>query len=80
MATMLAETEAGRAMLLNAAMTQAAIGRHLFATELYAIMFERWPHYVYYVKGRPQHFAPDTFPLIEAKGPSDCVWMIPGTA
>lgn len=80
MALCAADTPAGRAMLLNAAMTQADIGRLLDHSEFFSLMFERWPHYVHY-RGRhkPVHCPPDTFGFIGKPGPSHCDWIVPGT-
>ncbi len=41
---------------------------------------ERWPHYVHRVNGRVIYTAPDSFCGLEPVGPSDCVWIVPGTA
>ncbi len=80
MALALAETEAGRAMLLNAAMRQASMGRFLSHGEFFEMMFEPWPHYVHYRgRGRPVHCPPDTFGFIGKPGPTHCDWMVPGT-
>jgi hypothetical protein len=79
MALPLIETESGRALLLNAAMTQADLGRVLQPTEFLAMMSEPWPHFVHY-RGRSANYcAPDAFGFLGKYGPSACDWMVPGT-
>lgn len=80
MALSVLDTEAGRAMLLNAAMRQADMGRQLYTTELFEMMQERWPHWVHYRgNGSPVYCPPDTFGFMGVDGPSHCDWMIPGS-
>lgn len=80
MAQAVAETEMGRALLLNAAMLQADWGRLLGHNEIFSLIFERWPHYVHYRgRGKPIHCPPDTFGFIGKPGPSHCDWIVPGT-
>lgn len=79
MAIPVIETEAGRAMLLNAAMKQADIGRLLSASEFFSMMQEPWPHWVHYRGGKPNYCPPDSFGFIGKDGPSHCDWMVPGT-
>ena len=49
-------------------------------SELFSMMFEPWPSYVYCVGGRVLFVPPDHFCLLQPKGASDNVWMVPGTA
>lgn len=80
MALALAETEAGRAMLLNAAMQQADIGRLLNHSEFFSLMFEPWPHWVHYRgRGAPTYCPPDTFGFFAKSGLTHSDWMVPGT-
>lgn len=83
MAQAVLETESGRAMLLNATMRQADIGRLLDNSEFLALLSEPWPHYVHYRarhgRGSPHHCAPDKFGFMGKYGPSDCDWIVPGT-
>jgi len=80
MALCAADTEAGRAVLINAVMQQADMGRLLDGREFFALMTERWPHYVHYRgKGKPNYCPPDTFGFLGKPGPSDCDWIVPGT-
>ena len=80
MALALAETEAGRALLINAAMNQADLGRHLLHNEFFAMMFEPWPHWIHYRAPRkPHHCSPESFGFIGKHGATDCDWMVPGT-
>lgn len=80
MALPVAETENGRALMLNAAMMQADMGRKLFHNEFFKLMYEPWPHYVHYRgRGKPCYCPPDTFGFIGRDGPSHCDWIVPGT-
>lgn len=79
MALAVAETESGRAMLLNAAMRQADLGRHLMHSEFLKLMMEPWPHYVHYRGRKPNYCPPDTFGFLGQDGPSHCDWIVPGT-
>lgn len=82
MAAVLAETEAGRAMLINLVMEQADTGRAFLTSErrFLSLITERWPHYVHYRgRGKPVHCPPDTFGFIGKDGPSHCDWIVPGT-
>lgn len=38
-----------------------------------------WPHLVHYVGGRVIYCSPDQFCTLVPDGPSDCVWIVPGT-
>ena len=79
MADCVAETLVGRAMLLNAAMQQADLGRMLGGHKLFQLMPERWSHYVHYRgRGKPTYCPPDTFGFIGKPGPSSCDWIVPG--
>jgi len=80
MALSVAETDAGRAMLINAAMQQADTGHLLRHDQFFALMFERWPHYVHYRgRGKPVHCPPDTFGFIGKPSLTACDWIVPGT-
>lgn len=80
MALALVETEAGRAMLINAAMRQADMGRLLDHGEFFRMMLEPWPHWVHYRAPRkPSHCPPDTFGFIGKYRLTDCDWIVPGT-
>lgn len=79
MALPVIETEAGRAMLLNAAMKQADLGRHLHTREFFDMMLEPWPSWVHYKGTKPIYCPADTFGFIGPDGPSHCDWMVPGT-
>ncbi len=42
---------------------------------------EPWPHLVYYHNGRVTHVDPKNFLWTDGRnGPSDSVWIVPGTA
>lgn len=85
MALSVAETESGRAMMINLAMAQADAGEVFRVSErrFFSLMLERWPHYAHYRvrhgRGTPHHCPPDTFGFIGSYGPSDCDWIVPGT-
>lgn len=55
-----------------------------FRNDMLAMLRERWPHQVHYTpqqNEKPEHVPPcvHRFPPRKA-GPSDCVWIVPGTA
>lgn len=80
MALSVYETVEGRAMMLNAAMRQADMGRLLQHNEFIEMMLERWPHWVHYRgRGSPRHCPPDTFGFIGKPSLTACDWMVPGT-
>lgn len=80
MASSVLDTEVGKAMALAAMNQQADLGRLLYAGEPYAMMAERWPHYVHYRGRKPYYCAPDSFGLGFYRSPTDCDWIVPGTA
>lgn len=44
------------------------------------MLAERWPLYVHYVDGRSVFTKRDEFFILPAKlGPTDCVWIVPGS-
>lgn len=79
MALSVLDTVPGRAMLVNAAMRQADLGRILAPSEIFDMMMERWPHWVHYKGRRPVYCPPDTFGFIGRPACNHCDWMVPGS-
>lgn len=85
MTSALLETEAGRAMLAVALRDGALTVATKWPRFPLPDPREPWPHYVHYSVGirlgRTTYTPPDSFYFTRSKpGPSDCVWIVPGTA
>ncbi len=80
MAVCAANTEAGRAALINAAMMSADLGMLIDSNMFVSLMLERWPHYVHYHgRGKPHYCPPDQYGFMQKRGVTDCDWIVPGT-
>lgn len=77
MTTALADTPAGRAFLEDAFRD----GKFPipYSDVFMSLSREPWPLYVYYVGGRVDFVPRDTFYMRASSGPSDCVWIVPGS-
>lgn len=57
------------------------LSREFFAASEQFWPADPWPHMVHYRSGRMTYVDPKTFLWTdERRSPSDCVWIVPGTA
>lgn len=62
-------------------MLEAPLARDFFCASEMFCQTEPWPHMVHYRGTRVTYIDPKTFLWTDdRRGPSDCVWIVPGTA